>query len=246
MLSDRMVNILLFLVLVMIVLTVLFYGLIFATFSPEEPLVIGLIGATPPAAKPPSPTNPADVAPTYPPTWTPVPTPTPGPTNTPTETRTPTPTATPTVTPTPFPTRTPTPTLTPVPTSTFTPAPTPTPLPYSITTTDHQNCFDIGMYGRVIGANGLPVQGAVIEYGEVGVSGSNFTTTTDANGRFTVALILSDKNEDNAKKPHTWFVRVLENGKPVSETLNWQSDSIETCDSSLSVQVKEVNFQRRY
>jgi hypothetical protein len=100
MLNDRMVNILLFLVLVMIVLTVLVFGIIFLSFSPEEPWVIGLTGGEASEAAAPTPTNPADVAPTYPPTWTPVPTSTPGPTYTPTETRTPTATATPTFTPT--------------------------------------------------------------------------------------------------------------------------------------------------
>jgi hypothetical protein len=96
----------------------------------------------------------------------------------------------------------------------------------------------------VTDVNDLPIQGTVIEYGEANVSGSSFTTSTDANGRFDAPLIVGDK--DNAKKAHTWFVRVLENGKAASETLQWQSDTIEVCDSELSVQVKEVNFQRRY
>lgn len=242
--SDRLVNILLFIVLVMIVLTVLFYGVIFASYTPEEPLVLGLTGATPGASRPLGPTNPTDVVQTYPPTWTPVPTDTPGPTHTPTETRTPTPSATPTVTSTPFPTRTPTASATPLPTKTFTPAPTATPVPYWVTYEDHQNCFDIGMYGVVKDVQGLPKGGLTLQYGEENVSGSNFSTTTDANGRFNVALIVG--NKDLAQKPHTWFIRVLENGQPASETFRWQSDSIETCDSKLSVQVKEINFQRRF
>lgn len=242
MLSDQMVNILLFVVLVMIVLTVLIYGTIFATYSPEKPLVLGLTGASTPAALPTS--TPTSVAAVYPPTWTPIPTPTPGPTYTPTETRTPTPTATFTVTPTPFPTRTPTPTDTPLPTKTFTPVPTATPLPYTVTFENHQNCYDIGMYGTVTDFQGYPLGGVTIEYGEEGVAGSRFTTTTDANGRFTAGLIVG--NKDLAKEPHTWFVRILQDGKPASETFRWQSDSIETCDSSLAVQVEEINFRRRY
>jgi hypothetical protein len=246
MLTDRMVNILLFAVLLMIVLTVLVYGVIFLSFSPEEPLVLGLTGAGGPVAQGrQTPTGPDELVPTYPPTWTPTPTETPGPTFTPTETRTPTSTSTFTPTPTPLPTRTPTPTDTPAPTSTFTPAPSPTPLPYTIFEYDrHQNCFDIGMYGVVEDADGFPQGGVVLQYGEQGVAGSNFTTTTDASGRFAVGMIVG--NDDLADQPHDWFIRVLENGQPASDTFTWRSDSIETCESDLAAQVMEINFIRRY
>jgi hypothetical protein len=240
MLSDQLTNILLFLVLVLIVLTVLFYAVIFLTYSPENPLVLGLTG---PGVLP-TPTGVAQAAPTYPPTWTATPTETPAPTFTPTETRTPTSTSTPTPTPTPVPSRTPTATSTPLPTSTFTPVPSPTPLPYVVSFENHQNCYDIGMYGTVIDRDGFPIPGAVIEYGEVNVPGSDFTMATDGNGRFTVGLIVA--NKDLAKETHNWFVRIIENGKPASETFYWQSDSIEACDSTLSIQVKEIDFRRLY
>jgi hypothetical protein len=240
MLSDQITNIFLFLVLVLIVLTVLFYVVVFLTYSPENPLVLGLTG---PAAFP-TPTSVSEVAPTYPATWTPTPTETPAPTFTPTETRTPTATSTPTATPTPIPTRTPTASATPLPTSTFTPVPSPTPLPYVVSYENHQNCYDIGMYGTVLDRDGFPIRGIVLEYGEVNIPGSDFTTTTDANGRFTVGLIV--ENKDLAQETHDWFIRVIENGKPASETFYWQSDSIETCDSSLAVQVNEINFRRLY
>jgi hypothetical protein len=241
MLTDRMVNILLFLVLLMIALTVLAYAVIAVSFSPEDPLVLGLTGREVRQ----TPTSPSEVVPTYPPTWTPTPTNTPAPTFTPTETRTPTSTSTATPTPTPVPSRTPTPTDTPAPTSTFTPQPSPTPLPYTILDyQQHQNCYDIGMYGVVEDADGFPRSGAVLQYGEQGVAGSNFTATTDASGRYTVGLIVA--NKDLAKESHNWFVRVIENNQPASETFTWQSDSIETCDSDLAAQVMEVNFIRRY
>ena len=246
-LSDGLVNVLLFLVSVMIVMTLLCYGVIFARFGPDHPLVLGLTGSGgPELTSRPAPTTPANVPPTYPPTWTPTSTYTPAPTRTPTETRTPTPTYTPTSTPTPIPTHTPTVTPTPEPTKTFTPAPTPTPLPYTATFKNHQNCYDIGMYGQVLDANGLPKEGVTLQYGELNVGGSNFTATTDVDGQYSVALILGSKDADNTKKSHVWFAQVLENGKPASETFKWQSDTTKDCDKTNSVQVKEVNFQRRF
>jgi hypothetical protein len=242
MLSDQLVNILLFLVLVLIVLTVLFYGAIFLTYSSDNPLVLGLTGPVGPEGPSIGSNEPVEKVPTYPATWTPTPTQTPAPTGTPTETRTPTSTATPTSTPTPVPTRTATPTNTPPPTSTFTPAPSPTPLPYFVEYERHQNCFDIGMYGVVEDQEGFPKGGVVVEYGEQGIS--RFTATTDASGRYALALIVA--NKDLAKRPHTWFIRVIEDGKPASDTFTWQSDSIETCDSRLSAQVMEINFFRRF
>jgi len=126
-----------------------------------------------------------------------------------------------------------------------TPEPTPTPLPYSVEEyEDYQNCYDIGMTGLVVDVNGLPLEGVVIQYGEVDIS--SFTTTTDVDGQFAVPLVLSGDNKDNATKPHTWFVRVLEDGKPASENFKWKSDTIEDCDSTRSVQVKDVKFERLY
>ncbi len=246
--NDGVINILLFLVLVMIVVTVLCYGAIFLTYSPEKPLVLGLTGAEgPQGANLPvaAVTTPAEVVPTYPPTWTPTATFTPGPTNTPTETRTPTPTYTPTSTPTTIPTSTPLPTATPLPTNTRPPAATATPVPYTVTFENEQNCHDIGMKVTVLDADGLPKEGITIRYGEFNVSGSNFTGTTDVDGQFN-PLLLSSKMGDLAKKSHVWFVQVMENGKAASEVFKWQSDTTKDCDHSNSVQVKVVTFQRRF
>ncbi len=246
--SEGVINILLFLVLILIVVTVLCYGAIFITYSPEKPLVLGLTGAEGPQQAPPIAqiaTTPAEVAPTYPPTWTPTPTSTAGPTNTPTETRTPTPTYTPTSTPTDIPTSTPLPTNTPLPTSTRPPAPTATPVPYMVSFENEQNCFDVGMKITVLDVNGLPKEGVTIRYGEYNVSGSNFTGTTDVDGQFNPKLVGSDMG-DLAKKSHVWFAQVIENGKAASEVFKWQSDTIKDCDHSSAVQVKVITFQRRF
>jgi hypothetical protein len=244
--SDGVINILLFLVLVMIVVTVLCYGAIFLTYSPEHPLVLGpagpedLQGGTPSAQ-----VTPVEVPPTYPPTWTSTATFTPAPTGTPTETRTPTPTYTPTPTPTTIPTSTPLPTATPLPTKTPAPAPTPTPMPYMVSFENEQNCYDIGMEITVLGVDGLPKEGVTIRYGEYGVSGSNFTGTTDVDGQFS-PLLLSSNMDGLAKKSHVWFAQVMEGGKAASDIFKWQSDTIKDCEKSSSVQVKVITFQRRF
>jgi hypothetical protein len=245
--SDGVINILLFLVLVMIVATVLCYGAIFLTYSPENPLVLNLTGAEGPQGPgiAQAAATPVEPPPTYPPTWTPTATSTPAPTNTPTETRTPTPTYTPTPTPTPIPTSTPLPTATPLPTKTPAPAPTPTPVPYMVSFENEQNCYDIGMKITVLDASGLPKEGVTIRYGEYNVSGSNFTGTTDVDGEFD-PLLLSSNMGDLAKKSHVWFAQVMENGNAASEVFKWQSDTIKDCDHSNSVQVKVITFQRRF
>ena len=244
--NDGVINILLFLVLVMIVVTVLCYGAIFLTYSPEKPLVLGLTGAEPVGVGPiPATATPVEAAPTYPPTWTPTATYTPAPTNTPTETRTPTATYTPTPTPTPIPTHTPEPTATPPPTNTRAPAPTATPLPYMVSFENEQNCADIGMKVTVLDSSGLPKEGVTIRYGEYNVSGSNFTGTTDVDGQFS-PLLLKGSSGDIAKKSHVWFAQVMENGKAASDVFKWQSDTIKDCHKSNSVQVKVITFQRRF
>jgi hypothetical protein len=244
--SDRVINILIFLALVVAVTTALAFGILFVTFTPENPLEIGLIGNVPPGEGPtpvpPSPT-PAEI-PTYPPTWTPRPTLTPLPTGTPTQTGTPTPTPTPTNTPTPLPTHTPTATATPLPTQSPTVTATATRIPFYVDDyDDDQNCYDIGMEGRVTDQDGMPLEGIVVEYGEVNISTMRVTTNVD--GEFNVPLVLGGNNLANAKRPHVWYVRVLENGVPASETFKWQSDTIEDCEESRSVQVKKVIFRRR-
>jgi hypothetical protein len=242
---DRFTTVFIFLVAVMIVTTLLIYGILFVTYTPERPLVLGLSAMQPPPPPPPTPTFTPEEIPSYPPTWTPVPTPTPLPTSTPTATGTPTPTRTPTHTRTPLATYTPTPTETGTPTETPTITATPTQVPFYVAEfKNYQNCYDIGMKGYVFDANGIPLEGIVVEYGEDNIS--TFRTTTDVDGEFAVPLILGGKDKENAKRPHTWFVRLYQDGAQASETFKWKSDTIEDCDKSNSVQVKEVIFRRRY
>jgi hypothetical protein len=235
--SDRVVNILLFVVLVMIVLTVLFYGLIYATFSPEDPLVLGFGGAgdTGPGGS----AAPTEVVPTYPPTWTPVPTDTPAPTATPTETGTPTPTATPTFTPTPLPTRTPTPTHTPLPTSTFTPSPSPTPLPWAVDDVETENnCYVVRLLATALNSSGVGQGGVEFEVGELNVPGSRFIVTTDANGR------AAWDNEPG--KARTWFVAPIENGQRAGPLVTWQSDDDDVCEVSSAIQIYKITWRRLF
>jgi len=239
MLSDRFVNFLLFAVLVLIVLTVLTYALIFTRYSPDEPLVLGLAGPGPSGGPPPAGTTLAEVAPTYPPTWTPTPTDTPGPTFTPTETRTPTPTATPTPTPTSVPTRTPTPTDTPLPTGTFTPSPTPTPLPWVVDdTSTENNCEVVSLRITALGSNGTGRALVQFEVGELNVAGSRFVVTTDANGRVWW---------DNSPGPaRTWFVAPLENGARAGPLVTWQSDNEDVCENYSAIQIYNITWRRLF
>lgn len=239
MLSDQMVNILLFLVLVMIVLTVLFYGIIFLTYSPQNPLVLGLTqpGGGDVAVQ--TPTSLGDVAPTYPPTWTPTATGTPAPTGTPTETRTPTPTSTPTFTPTPVPTRTSTPTNTPAPTFTFTPAPTPTPLPWVVDDVETEDSCDVvRVLIQANDRNGVGVGGINFQVGELNVPGSRFTITTNPNG-----LVAWDNNPGKAR---TWFVVPIENGQEAGQLVTWQSDDEDVCESRSAIQIYKITWRRLY
>ncbi|MDX1521756.1 MAG: hypothetical protein R3264_09030 [Anaerolineae bacterium] len=134
----------------------------------------------------------------YPPTWTPTPSRTPGPTKTPTSTRTQTPTKT----------------------------STPTPFPYIVTShSNERNCADVGLKGVVNGSNGLPQGGLQVQYGELGVSGSQFTTTTDGNGRYG-ALLLPGTDAVGAYRSHTWYAYVLQDGKQASDEFTFTTDPI--------------------
>ena len=240
MLSDRMANMFLFVVLVMIVLTVLFFGLVFATFSPESPLVLGLTGASgPDGERVAVSTDEAEVVPTYPPTWTPIPTDTPGPTATPTETRTPTPTATSTFTPTPVPTRTPTATNTPAPTSTSTRAPSPTPLPWVVDDLETESSCDVvRVFITALDRQGVRKGGVEFEVGELNVPGSRFIISTDANGRAAW--------DNSPGKARTWFVAPIENGQRAGQLVTWQSDDEDVCEINSAIQIYKVTWRRLY
>ncbi len=242
--SNGTVTILIFVVLVMIVTTGLLYGVIFVTYSPEAPLDLGIIAPeAQPVALPPTLTPAPLLAPTYPPTWTPIPTPTPLPTGTATQTRTPTPTATATNTPTPLPTYTSTATDTPTVTNTPPPTATATQIPYFVEDTDDENnCYDIGMKGTVVDVNGIPIEGVDIRYGEWNIG--EMHARTDVDGSFALPLVVD--NRTNAKRSHVWYIQLMENGQPASEVFKWQSDTVKDCDEDNSVQVKVIDFRRRY
>ncbi|MBN1995709.1 MAG: carboxypeptidase regulatory-like domain-containing protein, partial [Anaerolineae bacterium] len=158
------------------------------------------------------------------------------------------------------------PTLPPPPTA------TPTPLPYFVSShSSENNCADIGLKGVVNGPDGLPQAGVQLQYGEIGVSGSRFTTKTDANGRYT-ALLLPGTAKAYAYSAHNWYIYVLQNGQQASEEFKFTTDPIyaqnpshckgvdpeeeeeeflekgcilDPCRNDDSIQVKVINWQMR-
>jgi len=227
-LDDRLTIVLLAMVLGMTILSVLCYATIFVQpnipFNPLSPrrateAAEAALAALPPAAA----VVTATLDQSYPPTWTPSPTRTPGPTKTATDTRTPTPTKTPT------PTRTHTPTNTPTATNTLPPptvTPTPTPLPFIVSShSGRNNCADTGLDGVVNGADGLPLPGVQVQYGEIGVGGSRFIATTDNNGRYG-ALLIPGTSKPASYQSHNWYAYIVENGQPASDEFRFTTDPI--------------------
>jgi hypothetical protein len=121
----------------------------------------------------------------------------------------------------------------------------------------------------VNGVDGLPLAGAQVRYGEIGVSGSRFTTRTDANGRYS-ALLLPGANKEQAIKSHNWYVFVEQSGQKASDEFKFTTDPIyavnpkhckdpdldederqrkgcipDPCKTDGSIQVKIVNWQMR-
>lgn len=250
--SERGATVLLTLVLGLTALVIVCYAAIFIQpnlpinpFSPAQATRRAEL-SQPPAVGVQPPTSTPDQS--YPPTWTPTATSTPEPTRTPTETRTPTATKPPTSTPTLIPSRTPTPR----PTNTPLPA-TNTPLPPPFSVASHSgepNCSIVGVKGVVSDAQGLPMSGVQLQVGEVGVAGSLFTVTTDANGRYAFNFL------GTTKKQHTWFVVPLENGQPGADRFQWVSDpNLDDdddddeggglCNNADAIMVKTVNWRRR-
>jgi hypothetical protein len=274
-LDNRLTTVLLAMFLGMTILSCLCYATIFVQpnipFNPLSPNRATIVAETAIASQvvalPPAQIATADQS--YPPTWTTTPTNTPGPTKTPTDTRTPTPT------------KTPTPTRTPTPTSTFTPTPipppptatlTPTPFPFIVSShSSENNCADVGLKGVVDGIDGLPKPLVQIEYGEIGVAGSRFSTTTDASGRYG-ALLLPGSNKSQALRAHNWYALIVENGQPASERFLFTTDPIyadnpdycdnidpdeeddefeekgcilDPCKSRDSIQIKIINWRQR-
>lgn len=264
-LDDRLTIVLLSMVMGMMVLSVICYATIFlqpnVPFNPLSPSRATARSATVIANAPTPTSTPLDTPEPYPPTWTPTHTNTPGPTKTPTDTRTPTPTKT----NTPTRTNTPTSTNTPVP-PTFPPPPTNTPTPFPFIVSSHSgrtNCADSGLEGVVNGTNGLPLAGVTIEYGELGVAGSRFRTSTDGNGRYTALLVRG--TDRGAYNSHNWFAYVTVSGQQASERFTFTTDPIKArnpsrcddddddnvgcipdpCSVTGAIQIKIINWQLR-
>jgi len=228
--EDRTLEIVTVVIVLAIALVILCYLVIYL-----NPLIF--INPFPPAA----PTSAMDVAATFEPTWTPTPTPTA--TNTPTTTPTWTPTPTSTTTPTPLPstaTNTPLPTATIPPTPTKRPPPpkptaTPTPWPYYYESAGGlANCTLTGVYGWVLGANGLPEEGAQMRVGNN--LGWRADTWTDVNGFY---------RYDFASEPQAgkWFVRVFKGGLARSMQFWWETSP--GCDGPYSLQEVEITWKHR-
>ncbi|MDM8528510.1 carboxypeptidase-like regulatory domain-containing protein [Anaerolineales bacterium HSG24] len=265
-LDDRLATVLISMFVGLTALSCMCYAVIFLQpdiqinpLSPKRATVAAakITVAAPSPTLPPRPTEEP-----YPPTWTPSPTNTPGPTKTPTQTRTPTPTKT----NTPTKTSTPTKTNTPIP-PTLPPPPTNTPTPYPFVISSHSsknNCADVGLEGTVNGADGLPLAGVTIEFGELGISGSRFQSTTNGNGRYTGLLLRGDG--PHAYSAHDWFAYVVVNGEQASQPFTFTTDPIharnrkgcdlhdddkgndagcieDPCRVSGTVQVKVINWQ---
>jgi hypothetical protein len=267
-LDNRWTTVLLSLVMGMTILSVLCYTTIFlqpnVPFNPLSPNRATAIALAQPPTLPTQVFIIATPDQSYPATWTPTPTRTPGPTKTATDTRTPTPTKTPspTLTPTPTDTNTPVPPTVPPP-----PTNTATPMPFFVSShSNENNCADLGLKGTVNGTDGLPKAGITIEYGELGVSGSRFTTRTDGNGRYG-ALLLPGSNKAAAQSAHNWYAFVVNNGQRASEEFKFTTDPIfaknpkycndidededgdakgciaNPCDSEDAIQIKIINWQ---
>lgn len=228
--DDRTLEIATVVIVLMIALVILCYAIIFISptvfFNPFPPPT-EIVMATP--------TSFVEA------TWTATTTATATDTSTPTSTWTPTPTATDTPTPLP-PTATDTPTATPTATRKPTkrppppkPTATPTPWPYYYDSAGGRpNCELTGIYGYVLGANGLPEANVQMRVGNN--EGWRADSWTDVNGfyRFDFA------NEPKAGK---WFVRVFKDGQAQSMQFWWETSG--GCDSPYSLQEVEIIWKHR-
>lgn len=195
----------------------------------------------PAGAAPPPVDTPAPVADTpAPPTATPVPTDTPAPpTDTPVPTHTPAP---PTNTPVPPPTPTPVPVATSplaTPTPTATPEPGTPPGRYEALSTDGiQNCYDIGVTGRVRTKSGdTPVQYVTIQVtGDEDDWEGPFIGKTDADGRYNIYIgPIGDVGSVDFKAEVIGGAGVKSEDKP-----EWKTSG--DCHKDGAIQVMEINW----
>lgn len=231
--DDRTLEIATVIVVIVIALVILCYASVFVNpYLPWNPF--------PPPTVTTTPTPVSDVVET----WTPTATSTPRPTSTSTATWTPSPTPTSTSTPTDTATPTSTPTATPLPTNTRAPTrpprptprpPTATPWPYDYKSAGGRgNCSVTGVYGWVLGADGLPEPNVQMRVGND--QDWRADTWTDINGfyRFDFA---------NEPVAGMWFVRVFKGGEPRSDRFWWRTSA--GCDGPYAIQEVEITWQHR-
>jgi hypothetical protein len=177
------------------------------------------------------------------PTWTPSPTPTATNTPLPTSTWTPTPRPTNTPTPTDTNTPTPTPTNTPLPPTATRkpkpPAPTPTPTPWPYYPKEgvgwvKPNCSWTGIWGYVVGANGLAEANVQVRVG----NDQNWKDDTWTNAEGIYGYIFA-----NEPKAGRWFVRVFKGGQPRSMHFWW--DTSAGCEGEYSINQIRIDWLHR-
>jgi hypothetical protein len=115
------------------------------------------------------------------------------------------------------------------------PTATPTPWPYEYSAAGGRgNCTFTGVYGYVLGADGLPEVGVQVRAG----NNQNWRTdaTTDVNGLYVI------KFWDGAKEG-MWFVRVFKGGQPRSEQFWWKTSA--GCDGPYSLQEVQIDWKHR-
>jgi len=229
--DDRTLEIATVIVVVVIALVILCYMAIYINpwvfFNPLKPATPTALAAlsTPVLAPTWTPTPTATDTSTPPPTltWTP----TPLPTNTPTPTDSPTPTATSTSTPLP-------------PTATSKPKPkpptaTPTPWPYYYETAGGRpNCDWTGVWGYVVGANGLAEADVEVRVG----NNQNWSAITKSNADGIYGFIFAEE-----PKAGRWFSQMFKGGQPRS--MQFWFDTSAGCNGEYSLQEIRIDWRHR-
>jgi hypothetical protein len=237
--SDRIMELLIVVMLILTGLMLLCYTAIFINpqvlMNPFPPPIEGGV----PVANAAEPTSTVDFGPpTYPPTWTPTATSTPTPTGTVTPTRTPTPTDTPLPTPTPSPTST----RRPPPPATSTPIPPPpTPYPYRWvegSAERYGDCRFTRVVGDVLDQFGRPTPGVQLEIGSLDTGWTTVVSTLwsgEYYGRYGYQLC-------TGTCAGLWYVQVLEGGQPASDRFGFATTG--TCEGDYAANIVEIDWQR--
>jgi hypothetical protein len=76
----------------------------------------------------------------------------------------------------------------------------------------------------VFDADGEPISGYQVEYGEIGVRGSVFQTGATEFHEFYGVTLIPGTNKSAARESHNWFAYLLQNGEKVSKALLFSTD----------------------